>query len=339
MQSKRYFYGLALVLFLVSFIGPFVFAMESLPDSMDKGILAEIYVRYLVYDQVAQQAKLVADSALPEDQAAVTAAADQWSMEQMDGIRVSLDERFGDRSKSVFEQFVADYSSSENSGDPMILSEVTESLHLEPSPRNYAALKKSILTKRLMPDVRASSQWLSEVQTWVDLKRRGVDGTPSLDIWLTRGDKTLPVQKHTVSPKRKKTYALEDAEPELGEFVEIDDEEFSPLDSFDSMRKKRREKAVEEAQEGMRQVSDEREAAEEEYASKKLAAATAEAEAMKRQAEKLAAVEKDALEQREKSWGNRLKSIVGATVSAGVGAFTGGVGARAGEEAVNAIFK
>ena len=60
---------------------------------------------------------------------------------------------------------------------------------------------------------------------------------------------------------------------------------------------------------------------------------------MKRHADKLAATEKDALEQRKNSWGNRLKSIVGATVSAATGAFTGGIGTRAGQEAANAIFK
>jgi FtsZ-binding cell division protein ZapB len=105
------------------------------------------------------------------------------------------------------------------------------------------------------------------------------------------------------------------------------------------MRKKRSERRLEEAQAGMEQVASERQAAEEEYAAKKTAAAQAEAEAMKRHADKLAATEKDALEQRKNSWVNRLKSIVGATVSAATGAFTGGIGTRAGQEAANAIFR
>jgi hypothetical protein len=105
------------------------------------------------------------------------------------------------------------------------------------------------------------------------------------------------------------------------------------------MRKKRHDKELAEAQDGMEQIANERKSAEEEYAAKKTSDAQAEAENMKRHADKLASTEQEALEQRKNSWGSRLKSIVGATVSAATGAFTGGVGARAGEEAVNAIFK
>lgn len=66
--------------------------------------------------------------------------------------------------------------------------------------------------------------------------------------------------------------------------------------------------------------------------------AAAEADNMTAQAEKLAAVEKEALEQRQSSWGNRIKNIFSSTVGAATGAFTGGVGARAGQEAVDAVF-
>jgi hypothetical protein len=59
---------------------------------------------------------------------------------------------------------------------------------------------------------------------------------------------------------------------------------------------------------------------------------------MKNQADKLATAEKDALDQRQNSWGACLKTIVGSLVSSATGAFTGGIGARAGEEAVNAVF-
>lgn len=120
--------------------------------------------------------------------------------------------------------------------------------------------------------------------------------------------------------------------------VQAGEEALSPLDTYGSMRDKKRDKMLKEAQAGMQQIASERKAAEEEYAARKMAAAQKEAEATKRHAESLAAVEQQALEQRQRSWGNRLKRIVGATISATGSAFLGDIGARAGTEAANALF-
>jgi hypothetical protein len=111
------------------------------------------------------------------------------------------------------------------------------------------------------------------------------------------------------------------------------------LDSFAQARQDRRQRALEEAQAGMQQVASERDAAEREYAARKTASAQAEAEAIKRQADKLASTETEALEQRKNSWGNKLKGILSATIGAATGAFTGGIGTEAGTRLADAIFE
>jgi len=303
----------------------------------ETAMLAKMYVGYFVFQQVTEQATLVADNARPQDRDEVADAAQKWFGEQMGVMRSDLEKECGSEARARFEQFYEGFSQAEQDGNPAVLEHVSNAFGFEPPPADFVALKKKIVERALGSEISSASDWLGELQTWVDLRRRDPD-TPPLEIWMARNEKSPAPIPASMKPKRRSRNPLADAEADLPEFVEDDDEGFSPLDSFDSMREERRQKAMEEAQEGMRQVAEERQAAEEEYAKKKLAAAQAEADAMKRQAEKLAAVEQEALEQRKKSWGNRLKSIVGATLSAGIGAFTGGVGSRAGEEAANAIF-
>lgn len=121
--------------------------------------------------------------------------------------------------------------------------------------------------------------------------------------------------------------------------MEEDTSDYNPLDAYSRMRKTKRERALAEAHAGMQQVAAEREAAEKEYAAEQAARARAEAEAMKAHAQKLAAVEKEAMEQRQNSWGSRIKRIIGGTLSAATGAFSGGIGAAAGQRAVQEIFR
>ena len=86
------------------------------------------------------------------------------------------------------------------------------------------------------------------------------------------------------------------------------------------------------------QLETQRKEWEEDYATKKTQQAEAEAEAYKKWSEAMAQADKDALEQRQNSWQAKLKGIAGALVSSTVGAFTGGVGTRAGEKLAKAIF-
>ncbi len=117
------------------------------------------------------------------------------------------------------------------------------------------------------------------------------------------------------------------------------DTESTPRNLFAEARKKKQERRAAEAQAAMQQIATERQNAEQELASKKQAEAQAEADAVKNQAQKLAATEKQALEQQQNSWGNKLKALVGTTISAAGGAFFGGIGAQAGQMAANALFQ
>jgi hypothetical protein len=307
--------------------------------SPDMAVLGQCYLKFMLHQQVASQAGAVAAEAPQADQDQIKQAAADWSASQTRAVRKVLTDQFGNDARAKFEQFVADYTTAEKAGDAQFLAQMGESFGISPAPADYASLRKSAIDSFLQPDVAEGSKWLGEVQTWIDVRKKTPD-TPALSIWLTRDQPTVAAKpSKQKKPVAKKPDTLADAEADMGEFTAGEEEVANPLDNFDEMRKKRSERKLEEAQAGMEQVASERETAEQEYAAKKTAAAQAEAEAMKRHADKLAATEKDALEQRKNSWVNRLKSIVGATVSAATGAFTGGIGTRAGEEAANAIFK
>ena len=306
--------------------------------SPDMAVLGQCYLKFMLYQQVAAQAGPVAAEAPQADQDEIKKAAADWSASKTHAVRKVLTSEFGDDARAKFEQFVADYTTAEKAGDAKFLAQMAESFGFSPAPADYASLRKSAIESFLQPDMADGSKWLGEIQTWMDVRKKTPD-TPSLSIWLTRDQPAVVTKTAKKKPAAKKPDSLESAEAEMGEFTAGDEEVASPLDSFDDMRKKRSERKLEEAQAGMEQVASERQAAEEEYAAKKTAAAQAEADAMKRHADKLASAEKDALEQRKNSWANRLKSIVGATVSAATGAFTGGIGTRAGQEAANAIFE
>jgi hypothetical protein len=319
-----------------------VFAAVSALGSMGEGtspdlaVLSRCYMKFLLNQQVAAQADMIAREARQEDAAQIKQAMSVRSAAKTVDLRNELTAQFGNSARARFEQFVADYTAAEKAGDAQLLAQLGEAFGISPAPADYASLRRVAIETFLQPDMADGSKWLGEIQTWIDVRKKTKD-TPPLSIWLTR-DQPTTVAK-SAKPVVKKPNSLADAEADMGEFTAGEEEASSPLDSFDNMRKKRSARKLEEAQAGMEQVASERQTAEEEYAAKKTAAAQAEAEAMKRHADKLASVEKEALEQRKNSWGNRLKSIVGATVSAATGAFTGGIGTRAGQEAADAIFK
>lgn len=309
------------------------------PD--DTALLCKTYFQFLVDQQVQAQAHTLAQSAVPEDRKQVEAAAAAWYAKRMTAIRDSLQQRFGAESRGRFEQFVSLYTSAEKGNDPAFLGTLASALKLAPAPDGYAALRQAVTGSLLASDVNEASKWLSEVQTWLDVRTKLKD-TPALEAWLTRSEPVEVAkgwQWKKTTPAAQPVNPLASAEPEMGQMEGPAEDGASPLDTFDELRSKKRQKALEEAQAGMQQVAAERQAAEEEYGQKKLAAAQAEAENIKRHAEKLAAVEKEALDQRQNSWSQRLKGIVGATITAATGAFTGGIGTRAGQEAANALFR
>jgi hypothetical protein len=160
--------------------------------------------------------------------------------------------------------------------------------------------------------------------------------TPPLAIWLNRKQAPEPAVGKTEIKKINPLAAAEATMPEYSASSEI--QIASPMEAFAQSRKMKRERALADAHAGMQQMAMERQAAEQELASRKVSEAHADAEAMRAQALKLASVEEEAIVQRANSWTSRLKGIVGATIGATTGAFTGGIGADAGRRAADSLF-
>ncbi|MBP7276215.1 MAG: hypothetical protein KBA51_08445 [Kiritimatiellae bacterium] len=308
----------------------------------DEAALLSAYYHYGFAQTIGEQcAAMGAD--LPAGKAEeIKAVAADWVSFNMDGIRQTLETRFPNEARDRFERFVTMFSAALRDQDTETLEAVAQAI--SPGGRADETLMQ-FKQEALAGAQEQAAQLLGEVQTWADLARQGTE-LPPLESWLMRSEppdgpaSPTPPPPPPPSPSRKRN-PLAEAEAAPTEFVNDPDagDEGNALESFAAMRKARREQVLADAQAGMQQVAQERQAAETEYAAKKTAAAQAEAEAMKAHAQKLAAAETEALEQRKNSWSSRLKNIVSSTVGAAVGAFTGGIGAEAGQRAVQEIFR
>ncbi len=329
------------VMLLFTCVAPICAMVARAPDAV---VLLRSYYRYLLTQQVAAQVQTMTAPLPKSDAAAVQAAVTGWNGQRMEVVRQDLVLHFGEQGRPKFEQFFATYTEAEKNNDAGYLRELCGVLGARPPlPADYAALRQLGLNAWLQPDIQASSKFLADVQTWLQLKSR-TPNMPPLNVWLARdATAALAVSDARVAPPPQKTVAqqLASAEAPMPEFKPEDEAApgSNPLEAFGAQRKERRERAVKEAQEAMAQVAAERQAAEQEYASKKQAEASAEAEAMKNHAQRLADNEKQAIEQEKDSWSAKLKGIVGATITAAGGAFFGGVGAQAGQMAANFIFQ
>lgn len=305
-------------------------------------VLLRSSLRFDLNQQVVSQARMLTEK-LPENDAAdAKAALTAWSNQHMQPVRDELSSRFGDEACSRFEQFYAAYTEADSKNDPSFLQSLNKALGLaQPYPEDFATLKQMALTTWLQTDIEAASKFLTDLQTWLQLRSRSAD-VPPLKAWLARDVRATgaapasPVRQPP--PQESAVTRLAGAEAPLPEFKPDDEPPSNPLDSFTAQRKERRDRIVKEAQEGMQQVAAERQGAEEELAARKQAEAQAEAEAIKNHAQQLAAAEQQAMEQAKNSWSSKLKGVLSATISAGVGAFTGGVGTQAGAMAADAIF-
>lgn len=300
----------------------------------DIQVLLRAYLQLTLVQQIPQYAASLTRKGETDQAAQIKARTTEWADWKKSEIRSDLEALFKDQAAAKFKRFIAKFTAAEKANNIDYFQGIVQALALsKPLPKDYQSLRARLLETWIKKDVTEGSALLGEIQTWLDLTRRKKD-VPKLAIWLTR-DKQ-PAAASAQQPVRKKTLA--DMEAPIAAFSEDIVAAASPLDTFRAMRKAKQEKILQESRAGMEQVAAERKVAEEEYAARKMAAAEAEAAAMKRHAEELASVEQQAFEQRQQSWNNRLKKIVGATVSAAGGAFLGAVGARAGEEAVNALF-
>ncbi len=300
----------------------------------DDAALLLSFFRLMIVQQVPSQiGALCADH---DDTLAAEAQrwAASWQTEQIAEIRSDLEKTFGTEARDSFAQFVDAFTAAEKKEDPAVLQGLVADLGLPaPVPDDYVGLKGVVLDSMLQEEVATAGRVLGRAQEWLSARKQKT-GAPPLVIWM----KTQRAQEQTVQTK-KPVDSLRAAEaPLLAVDPEADADTGSPLASYGDSRKEKRERKLKEAQEGMDQVAKERAAAEQQFADEKMADATTEAEGRKTQAQKLASSNAAAAKQREKSWGNRLKKIVGGTLSAAGGAIVGPVGGRAGEELAQALF-
>ena len=207
------------------------------------------------------------------------------------------------------------------------------------SPKDYAGLRAERAQGALAPDVAAAGRFLGDVEAWLRMKAKGE--TVPLDVWLARDEKPVAENPSAAAkPKvtKRKANPLRDSEADAGTFIEAKDDGNSALRSFGAACKARRAKALKDAEVGMQQVAAARKLADEEANAKKLAAAQAESAAQQAQAVRLADAEKEAVLQDQNSWKTRLKGVLTTAIGAAAGAFTGPVGARAGEAAAQSVF-
>lgn len=306
-----------LPLLLFASLGSRVFAPAEAAEASsddDAALLAKAYCRLQVVEQTCQQADAFSRQASNADLGEVKAALTVWRRTALQLIREPLETRFGREANDRFAAFV-------------------NGLATDDAPVRAAAADADVAR-----DIDRASQWLGDAQTWLDLRRQGRD-VPALKDWLARDQRATP------TPADRPTRAPSDLDRlQAGEAVTTgeppppDPTAASPLDQFGNLRRQKRNAALQDAQAGMQQVAAERQAAEQEYAAKRQAAAQADADATRRHAQQLAAVEQEALTQRQNSWKSRIKAIVGSTVSTAGSAFFGQVGSRLGEQMTDALF-
>lgn len=203
-------------------------------------------------------------------------------------------------------------------------------------PADYAALRDEVAKSDLAQDMADAGKFLGDVQSWLRLREKGE--TLPLKAWIARDEKA-PKANNSAAKKKKKRNSLREAEAAPGAFVEAPDDGGSVLGTFSASRKMRRDKALKDAEAGMAQVAEQRRIADDEYNARIQAAATAEAAALQAHAQKLAAVEQQAVVQDQNSWKTRIKGVVATAIGATGSAFLGNVGGRAGEAAANALLK
>jgi hypothetical protein len=291
-----------------------------------------LYTRYLqaqVIDQVVSQQENMCEGLSASKSSQVAEAFSQWRQHQLGRLKSDLENELGENARTQFSDFARNLSEAQQQEDNQMLQNISEELNFDPVPQRFTDLQSVVLNQRKDSLLPEAANFLGEVETWTALP----DSAPPLSAWLSRNQNPAPPPKPqpTVNPLRA-------AEAAGNTWVPPEEESVNPMDAFTQSRNEKREQALEDAHAGMRQVASERESYERDQASKELAKSREDAEAMRAQAQRLAATEEEALAQRENSWGNRLKRIVGGTISAATGAFTGGIGAEAGQRAANAVF-
>lgn len=303
----------------------------------DEAVLVSGYYHYLLIEETVSHAGGFGANGDSEPAQQIKDEAESWKQQQLVQLRKGLEQHFGEAATEEFRSFVALFSTADRNKDPGVLKEIAAACSFDSPPESYEGLRQLVLENQLKQQVKSAIEFLSDVDVWISLYDKG--STVPLSVWLIRNQKDAAVQPVVQRKPSRPSNPLRSAEAPLKEYEAPKDDDVNIMESMSSLRRKRRDQALENAQAGMQQVASERQAWEQEEAAKKTALAQAEAAAMLAQAQQLAAAEQEALEQRQNSWGNRLKRLAGATISSTVGAFTGGIGTEAANRAVNEIFQ
>ncbi len=304
------------------------------------------YLRYEIAGKVSDMGASLCEGLVPADAAAVREALEGWKSAQTQRVRRELEAEFGDVAQERFGGFIETLLGAEEKNESLYLVALGRAFELASPPSDYAALRQTVMAGPMAEDMKASAFILGSLQSWTQWKREGRPAPP-LTAWLTRSEagkdatQTTAPKPKAVPPPPGSVAALAAAEggsqfavPEEGE-----EEAPSPLAAYSDLVKQKREQMFKDSTAASEQLLAQRKEWEDDQAQKKTAAAEAEAESVKKHAEALAQADKDAIEQQQNSWQNKLKGVASALVSSAVGAFTGGVGTQAGEKLAEAVFK
>jgi hypothetical protein len=302
----------------------------------DEAVLASAYYHYLLIEETMSHANEIGAGGDSAARGQIKDEADEWRQQQLTDLRQRLEDHFGGAATDKFRSFVAEFSTAERNEDQVKLRNIATACGVSSVPGNYLAFRQFVLEQYLSVQVDNAIGFLSDLDVWVSLQDK--ENAVPLNVWLARDQQASAIPAVPQKPARPSN-PLRAAEAPMKEYEAPKDDDVNIMESMSNLRRKRRDQALENAQAGMQQVASERQAWEQEESAKKMALAQAEADAMRAQAQQLAAAEQEALEQRQNSWGNRLKRLAGATISSTVGAFTGGIGTEAANRAVNEIFQ
>ncbi len=282
------------------------------------GALVANYLRYLLLNHVNAQGADIIAQAPAALQADLRARLDGWRSSFQETIRTDLEQSLGANARPLFEEFIDTFTHAEQAKDLVYLEQLGSQVGWSgPATSGFEVFRRWGIQQWMSSDMQAGVDLLGEMGAQAEAM----------------------AQKPAVSPSPPRlANPLRDAESAAPPLEAGEVSNGAPLRQFSGLREERREKAQEQAQAGMEQVAAEREAWEQEYASDVEAKAQVEAEAMKSQAERLAATDEEALEQRKNSLKSKFVSVLAGVASSTVSGFTGAVGGRAADEAVRAIF-
>lgn len=313
MNGKRWLAGLCAMALLHAAGG----ARAEEPASPSAALAAN-YLRYLLLNHVNAQGANILASAPAALQSTLRGRLDGWRSSFQETIRVDLEQRLGADARPRFEEFIDTFTRAEQAKDLGYLEQLGSQVGWPgPAASGFEVFRRWGIQRWVADDMQAGVEFLSELEAQANAAAQA------------------PAVSAKPPPQSNPLRDAESAPPPL-DYGEVSGG--TPLQQFSGRREEKRQKALEQAQSGMDQVAAEREAWEQEYASDVEAKAQAEAEAMKRQAERLAATDEEALEQRKNSFKAKAVKVLAGVAESTVSGFTGAIGGRAADEAVRAIF-